>query len=265
MKIDRVQTLYFSPTGTTKTVVTEMSREYFGSKAPCFDLTYPEYTLPQDLSTGDLVFVGVPVYAGRVPALAVERLEGLQGNGASMVVTVVYGNREYEDALLELRNMALEHGFRVVAGCAFIGEHSFSTGELPIAAGRPDEDDLKIARKFAQQIRDNVKGLAEKGRGHLDVPGDKPYKEGMMNLPFTVQVDEEKCTLCETCISTCPAGAISLSGQIIMSADLCILCCACIKGCPEEAVSLTAPPIMEKVVWLHENCKERKEPALFTL
>lgn len=264
MKIDRVQTLYFSPTGTTKKVVTEMGREFSGSKVPSFDLTYPEFNLPQGLSTGDLVFVGVPVYAGRVPTLAVERLQGLEGNGARMVVTVVYGNREYEDALLELRNIALDNGFQVVAGCAFIGEHSFSSSEMPIAAGRPDESDLKVARNFAKQIKACLEDLANPVAGPLDIPGDEPYKEGMMNLPFTMGVDEEKCSLCETCISTCPAGAISLSGQIVMSADLCILCCACIKNCPEEAVSLTAPPLQEKVVWLHENCKIRKEPVLFT-
>lgn len=265
MKINRVQTLFFSPTGTTKKVVTEMGREYGGSGVDSFDITYPEYNLPQDLSAGDLVVVGVPVYAGRVPALAVERLKGLQGNGASMVVTVVYGNREYEDALLELRNMVQERGFKVVAGCAFIGEHSFSTSDMKIAAGRPDEDDLKVARDFAKQINDCVQALDGQGQGTLSVPGDDPYKEGMMNLPFTMEVDKEKCTLCESCISTCPAGAISLSDQIVMSADLCILCCACVKTCPEEAVNLTAPPLKEKVVWLHENCQVRKEPVLYTL
>lgn len=241
-----------------------MGREYSAHELESFDITYPEYKLPRDLATGDLVVVGVPVYAGRVPALAVERLKGLQGNGASMVVTVVYGNREYEDALLELRNMAEKNGFRVVAGCAFIGEHSFSSRELPIAAGRPDEDDLEVARKFAKQINDRLTNAGGDGPVNLDIPGDDPYKEGMMNLPFTMEVDKEQCTLCEICISTCPAGAISLSDQIVMSADLCILCCACIKSCPEEAVSLTAPPLKEKAVWLHENCQMRKEPVLFT-
>ena len=48
------------------------------------------------------------VYAGRVPALAVERLKGIKTSGVKCVIVAVYGNRAYEDALVEMQDVATE-------------------------------------------------------------------------------------------------------------------------------------------------------------
>ena len=50
----------------------------------------------------------MPVYAGRVPALAVERLKGIKTSGVKCVIVAVYGNRAYEDALVEMQDIATE-------------------------------------------------------------------------------------------------------------------------------------------------------------
>ena len=50
----------------------------------------------------------MPVYAGRVPALAVERLKGMKTSGVKCVIVAVYGNRAYEDALVEMQDVATE-------------------------------------------------------------------------------------------------------------------------------------------------------------
>lgn len=68
---------------------------------------------------------------------------------------VMYGNREYEDALLELNNIVVEAGFQPVAGGAFIDEHSFENDSTPIAKGRPDIKDLQKATEFGRTIRKN--------------------------------------------------------------------------------------------------------------
>ena len=49
----------------------------------------------------------MPVYAGRVPALAVERLKGIKTSGVKCVIVAVYGNRAYEDALVEMQDVAV--------------------------------------------------------------------------------------------------------------------------------------------------------------
>lgn len=258
-----VKTVFFSPTGTTGKVVAAIGRGLAAESLESFDLTLPGASLPGEATVGDVLIVGVPVYAGRVPALAVERLRELRGNGAYCVAVVVYGNREYEDALLELKELMTAAGFRVIAGSAFIGEHSFSTKDLPIAPGRPDTEDLLVANEFGNRLQKMLSGYTVTDTTEVHVPGESPYKEGMGNLPFTPETDHDRCTLCGTCAEHCPAGAIRLGDRVETDADLCILCCACVKNCPEQAVALLAPPLKEKAVWLNENCRTRKEPLLF--
>ena len=76
---------------------------------------------------GDLVFFGVPVYAGRVPNLLLPYLrESISGGGAAAVPIVSYGNRNFDDALKELAQLLERAGFFTAAGGAFVGEHAFS-------------------------------------------------------------------------------------------------------------------------------------------
>lgn len=265
MKISTVVPIFFSPTGTSKKVVTALSSGFEGAEIKdAIDLTYAAPAQPLKLKQDDLTLFALPVYAGRLPALAVERLKAIDGNNSLAVVTVVYGNREYEDALIELCDLARSMSFRVIAACTFIGEHSFSSTDLPIAPGRPDNQDLSMAESFGKKIRQH---LLEKGSDSLaspEVPGDSPYKDAMPSLPFTPEVDDTTCTGCGICLSTCPAEAISLKDDIAaMDVAACIFCCACIKNCPESAVKIAAPPLVEKAVWLHENCATRKEPLIF--
>ena len=120
------------------------------------DLTLDEQTSPIEMN-GELCVIAVPVYGGRVATTALQRLQRLKGNGSPAILVVVYGNRDYEDALLELRDTAVQLGFVPLTAGAFIGEHSFSTPELPIAAGRPDADDLQQAREFGKSSLENGK------------------------------------------------------------------------------------------------------------
>ena len=70
---------------------------------------------------GELCVIAVPVYGGRVAATALQRLQRLKGNGSSAILVVVYGNRDYEDALLELRDTTVQLGFVPLTAGAFIG------------------------------------------------------------------------------------------------------------------------------------------------
>ncbi len=264
MEITKVNTIFFSPTGTSKKVVEAIAE---GARGTCpveeRDLTRPGYEQNMTVAADELAVIGVPVYAGRVASLALERLQGLSGSDSPAILVVLYGNREFEDALIELRDILAEQAFSIVAACAFIGEHSFSSTVMPIGLGRPDDKDLATARTFGQQVMEQIMSSSESVKKKLQVPGKVPYKERMKKLPFSPQVNLEECTQCELCISSCPAGAILLDGQITIKAELCIFCCACIKNCPEEAVSIGAPPVQEIRAWLHANFQERKEPELF--
>lgn len=103
----------------------------------------------------DFVVFGVPVYAGRVPNVLVKYLNTMQGNSATALSIAVYGNRDFDDALMEATDILENSGMKVIAGGAFVGEHSFST---TLAAGRPDADDLQKAAEFAKLVVEKSSG-----------------------------------------------------------------------------------------------------------
>ena len=107
MTTKTVWAAYFSATNTTKKVVTQIARR-LSQQTACpmeiYDFTHPQARkTPKAFAPGDLVVFGTPVYAGRVPNLLIRFVAAVQGNGALAVPVVCYGNRNYDDALMELR------------------------------------------------------------------------------------------------------------------------------------------------------------------
>jgi ferredoxin len=52
-------------------------------------------------------------------------------------------------------------------------------------------------------------------------------------------VDKEKCTACETCVSECPASAISIENEKAkVDKDMCVDCETCVDVCPSEAIHM---------------------------
>lgn len=265
MKITKVHLISFSPTGNSKKVSKAIASAFTEIRLEDIDITLPGKHQALQFQPDELVIFAAPVYAGRIASLAVERIRDIRGNSTPAVVVVTYGNREYEDALIELQDMVEQAGFSPVATASFIGEHSYSTEERPIAAGRPDEADLTAATTFGRQIRDKLASAEDPKDARLRqrVPGNHPYQEGMGSLPFAPTFLASQCNQCEACLPVCPSGAITLHETIAVDHDLCILCCACVKICPEGALVMDAEPLVEKRQWLHQNCSGRKEPEVY--
>lgn len=263
---------YFSPTKTTETVLKAtaqgLARELGldGATVTTINLTRPEVrdTAPATFGSDDIVLLGAPVYAGRLQADAAAAFKTLKASETPALLTVVYGNREFEDALLELKDIAAEAGFIPVSGSAFIGEHSFATADIPVAMNRPDENDLNLATDFGKYTGDLLKKTNNlKTLPPLKVPGNFPYKDGMgKGAPDFIQVTEQ-CTDCGTCAAACPSNAIDAENGYMTIGANCILCCACIKACPEEARVMKDGPMKDKAKWLNENCATPKEPQTF--
>lgn len=265
MEIGKVTLVYFSPTGTTRKVLEGVARGIASGETGHVDLTLPEGTRrPLPPFSDELVIMGAPVYGGRLPVDAVSRFRRLEGNGTPAVLVVVYGNREFEDALLELRDLAAELGFIPVAGAAFIGEHSFATEDLPIANGRPDDADVRKALEFGAQVARKVAALRSAGsRGELEVPGRFPYEGGARAMAVSPVTREDLCAGCGTCAAVCPKAAIVVNGGVATEIALCIRCCACIKSCPSGARAAEDETLKVIAAWLNENCRQRKEPQTF--
>lgn len=264
MKIESIGLLYFSPTHTTRKLIEGIAQGMKASAVQCYDLTLPCANDEKSHSfVEDVVIIGSPVYSGRLPALVQSRLGKMKGNGRPAVIVVVYGNRAYEDALIELRDVAIEMGFRPIAAGSFIGEHSYSTPDLPIAAGRPDEEDLSAARRFGGAICDKLLSDDSRPAERLGVPGNVPYKEVRSLSGVVPSVNEALCSRCGECARLCPSAAIDKSAPMHTAGDRCIRCCACVKACSRKARALDDPRVRQVAEWLQAQFSSRKEPEIY--
>jgi len=255
--------IYFSPTGTTRRVLEAIASSLEPSTLARIDLTPPD-ALPDGVTVSEgIALIGVPVYAGRVPAIAVERLRRVRGDRIPVVLVVVYGNRAYDDALLELGDMVAGAGFLPVAGGAFIGEHSFSTEALPIAPGRPDADDLRRAGDFGRSVRLKLQSLAGiEAPAPPYLPGHYPYRDRWTPSGDT-PISDESCSLCGACVSVCPTAALEVGDAAHTDAGACILCCACVRACPVGARRVESERIGGILRWLHEDYAAHREPEVY--
>ena len=267
----KVTAMYFSPTGTTRSVVARIAGKIYEKMDGSDSVQVVDFTLPQhrktpaSFSEADVVVFGVPVYAGRVPNVMVKYMNTIRGNGAMAVAVVVYGNRNYDDALIELTDILTSDGFSVISGGAFIGEHSFS---VTLAQGRPDDRDMAIADQFADQI--SLK-IDRQDKRPVSVGGQTPYRKHYMpKNPEGVSVDirkvkpktNEQCTDCKVCVAVCPMASIDEEDVSVVS-GICIKCGACIKRCPEHAKYFDDADFLRHKEELEAQFAPRKEPELF--
>lgn len=266
MEIKKVTLIYFSATGTTKTVLESIAKGTAVEDVEHINLTIPEGTQQTIPSFSDqLVILGAPVYGGRLPVDAIKRFKQVKASNTLAVLIVVYGNRAFEDALMELKNLSVELGFNPIAGGAFIGEHSFATTDVPIANGRPDHQDVQIAMDFGGKIKHKIAALqSSEPQMNLEIPGRFPYEAaGARSMAVSPVTIEDTCTVCGTCAGVCPTAAISINGSVATEIERCIRCCACIKNCPTGARVIEDGPWKDIANWLNQNCSTRKEPQIY--
>lgn len=239
----------FSPTGTTKKVAMAIAK---GMRRP-FEVIDISVLRKRNKSLfftkDDTVIIGAPVYAGRIPDLVEKYYDLIDGGGANAIPLVVYGNRHYDDALLQLDDLCKRVGFKTRAAAAFIGEHSYTK---KVATNRPDAADLEKATEFGAiiDLEDKV----------LKLPGNRPYRPLQNRMPIA-PVTLESCDSCGYCADHCPVGAVDLS-TMLSDENKCITCHNCVKNCPQGARQFDER-ILPIVKRLETNCQIRKEPETF--
>jgi Formate hydrogenlyase subunit 6/NADH:ubiquinone oxidoreductase 23 kD subunit (chain I) len=270
MNFTTIKSLYFSATGTTQAVLRKMAMTL------SMDLSLPieeiDFTLlkqrafPLHFDVSDMVLFGVPVYAGRVPNVLVKYLNTIQGNGSTVASVVVYGNRDFDDALLESADILEACGMKVVAGAAFVGEHSFSH---VLAAGRPDSDDLLKAEDFAHRLALKIKahdfskpvfkGFPYPYRQHFQ---PRNAEQQAVDIRKVKPLTSASCVKCGLCAEICPMGSINpLDFNEVTG--ICIKCGACVKRCPSHAKYFDNPDYNYHKTELEKNFMRRAEPEFF--
>lgn len=221
-----IHQITFSPTGGTRRV-SELLCKGITDKSHTTELCTKEKDfIPPSIATDDLAVISMPVYAGRVPTLAVERLKNIKSSGAKCIIIAVYGNRAYEDALVEMQDIATETGFQVVAAVAAIAEHSICR---EYATGRPDDADARELASLGVAIFEKIK--RDTHFKSLTLPGNRPYKQGCTG-PFPTA--NERCTNCGTCARLCPTDATSIDSPQKTTQRYALAACAASQYVPLE-------------------------------
>lgn len=247
---------FFSASNTTEKVVRAVA-DNLGLGAEHHNITPNVVTNFVTPAEDDIVMFAAPVYAGRLPAVAVEKFNKVMGAGQKCLAIVVYGNRHYDDALIELCDLLKTNGFDVVAAAAFVARHSIFP---KVAVCRPDAGDLKKIAEFSLLVRDAL----AKGRS-LDIDtvyGKRPYKKATPVSLYPI-VDKTKCRECGKCARECPAGAISIENPKETVAENCITCSRCIVVCPDKARCFGGLKYKAIATLFKKMCSARREPEWF--
>ena len=241
--------IIFSPTGGTAKAANAIAQKW--PEAETIDLTDKSFG-PVVLEEGALALIAMPSFGGLAPQLALDRLAAIKADHAKCAIAAVYGNRAYDDTLIQMKDYAEKAGFTVIAAVAAVAEHSIIRA---YAAGRPDANDCAQLCSFGEQI---LKKASADAAG-INVSGNKPYKKAGSAM---VPAAGSACRACGACAKKCPAGAIDPSNLRAAEKSKCIGCMRCVSICPEGARKVN--PVMTKVVALaiRKACSEPKKNEL---
>lgn len=248
--------IYFSPTGGTKKVTDIIGGAWNCEKAD-IDLCaaeddFTKYSFHEE----DICLIAVPSFGGRVPAAALSRLAQMRGGSAKAILLCVYGNRAYEDTLLELSDTLRKAGFQCISAVAAIAEHSIMH---QFAAQRPDEQDKKELLQFAAAIKEQIETSGD--AKEIQIPGNTPYRE-YTGVPFKPHADKH-CNSCGLCVNKCPVKAIRAEQPVSVDEVTCISCMRCVSICPQKAMGINKILLMAASQKMKKVFQERKRNELF--
>lgn len=243
--------IVFSPTGGTKAVA-DLLASNFDVDPSHIDLCDAGADFSScEITSNDEAIIAMPSFGGRAPQVAIERLAEISGNGAACTLACVYGNRAYEDTLIEMADAAKAAGFKVVAAVSAVAQHSIME---QFACGRPDASDAARLREFSLKVVGKREPL------QVELPGHRPYKKvgGARLVPKVTKA----CVKCGKCATACPVRAIS-AYDFTADSQTCTSCMRCMCDCPAHARKVNGLMVKIASAAIAKECNVRKEAELF--
>lgn len=243
----------FSPTGGTQKVAKAITKEW--DKVEDVDLSIADNdSCDLSLTKDDVAVIAMPSFGGVAPQLALNRLAKIKANNCKCVIVAVYGNRAFEDTLVQMEDYAVKAGFKVIAAISAVAEHSILH---QYATGRPDENDCKKLAELGNQVLAKVE---KNDDSKPKIPGNRPYKKAGMGM---VPKAGNSCIACGVCADKCSAGAIDKSNPRITDKSKCISCMRCVAVCPKQARKVNGFMAAVAGLVIKKACSVRKECELF--
>jgi ferredoxin/flavodoxin len=273
--VGSVQSIYFSPTGNTKKIVKAIEKSIGLPYKRSIDLTLPKRRDAwSGRFDGDLLLVGVPVYAGSYPALLLPHLNKLDGTDRWAVPVAVCGNAQMRTCLPDLSGVLKKRGFKIAAAANFVGQHSFITEDLPMGKGRPDRNDIKVAHSFGRKLAAKMVSdptdisMVRGGNIYLRVYLSSSVESQGSTFPASrhmevrvSELDKTRCDNCQSCVESCPTNAIDAKTLQINDAT-CIRCFACTVVCPHDLRGKIVEPDSDLRAWFRKQGSVRAEPQI---
>lgn len=241
-----VTIVYFSQTGNTKKVAEAMVSGFEQAGHPVRTIPLKKAT-SDDVLKSDLMGVGTPCFASQAPTPVKEYLRSLPAlNGRRAFVFATSGGAP-GTVLYDLTRILSSKGADVIGGELFRGELRHPVpclkGRFP---GRPNAEDLALARRFAIAVAQNVSGTPR-----LRLTQTRPdalkatwgfyrlvsvmSRDRMVRLLFPEpRLIKSKCDQCQWCVHACPMDNIIMEPNPVLG-DRCIRCYRCLTGCPQKA------------------------------
>lgn len=250
----KIYALYFSPTGGTKKVL-DILISAWDCEKKYIDLSdRNNSSLNISFASNDICVVAVPSFSGRVPQFIIPKLRKIQGRGIKAMLVTAYGNRAFEDTLLELKDTMESCGFICSCAIAAVTRHSV----LPkYGEGRPDSADVEELKQFSVKCKE----IMEKSFSTVIAPGNKPYRK-YVSIPIKPK-GNKRCINCGLCYQRCPVCAISFENYRICDKGKCISCLQCVSVCPKNARRINSVILKIAGLKMQKLCSGRKTNKLY--
>lgn len=156
---------------------------------------------------------------------------------------------DYRRALQE--QMAVAEA--LLQGLGYRGEHfrllsardARDLAALDQAVRQPAADTVRVPASYA--LLSDKRATLELALDHLQQQAPQPPAAAVIGLPAagsplgSLDINRDSCTLCLSCVSACPAGALQdnpQAPQLRFIEKNCVQCGLCVKTCPEQAIQL---------------------------